>query len=212
MLRISPDSGAARQNGATVTVTPSSASVRVGQLQTFAATVTGATGGVTWSVNDVPGGDGSVGTIDTSGRYLAPAAVPNPSAVTVRATSVAVPTASGSAAVTVLPLPSITSVSPSSFPAGPFTLTVNGAGFTSGAVVSFGGTPLPTTLRVVDPAHRHRNRVVAGIGARRRDDERRHGVEQRVRHRHRAGRGRHHHLAVERDGAPSGSSASSRPR
>jgi uncharacterized protein YjdB len=146
VLRISADSGAARQNGATVTVTPPSASVRVGQLKTFAATVTGASGGVTWSVNDVPGGDGSVGTIDTSGRYLAPAAVPNPSVVTVRATSVAVPTASGSAAVTVVPLPSITSVSPPSFPAGPFTLTVNGAGFTSGAVVSFGGTALPTTF------------------------------------------------------------------
>ena len=146
VLRISADSGAARQSGATVTVTPSSASVRVGQLQTFAATVSGASGGVTWSVNDVPGGDGSVGTIDAGGRYLAPAAVPSPSVVTVRATSVAVPTASGSAAVTVVPLPSITSVSPPSFPAGPFTLTVNGAGFTSGAVVSFGGTALPTTF------------------------------------------------------------------
>jgi hypothetical protein len=146
VLRISPDSGAARQNGASVSVTPPSASVRVGQMQTFAASVSGASGGVTWSVNDVPGGDGSVGTIDTSGRYLAPAAVPGPDVVTVRATSVAVPTASGSAAVTVLPLPSIISASPSSFPAGPFTLTVNGAGFTSGAVVSFGGTALPTTF------------------------------------------------------------------
>ncbi|HZI79448.1 MAG TPA: IPT/TIG domain-containing protein [Vicinamibacterales bacterium] len=146
VLRISPDSGAARQNGAAVTVSPSSASVRVGQMQTFSATVTGATGGVTWSVNDVPGGDGGVGTIDTGGRYLAPASEPNPNVVTVRAASVAVPTATGSAMVTVLPLPSITSVSPSSLPAGPFTLTVNGAGFTSGAVVSFGGMPLPTTV------------------------------------------------------------------
>lgn len=146
VLRISPDSGAALQNGTTVTVTPSSASVRVGQLRAFAATVTGTTGGVTWSVNDVPGGDGGVGTIDASGRYLAPAAVPSGGVVTVRATSVAVPTASGSATVTVLPLPSITSVSPSSFPAGPFTLTVNGAGFTPGAVVSFGGAPLSTAF------------------------------------------------------------------
>jgi hypothetical protein len=146
VLRISADSGAARQNGATVAVTPSSASVRVGQLQAFAATVTGASGGVTWSVNDVPGGDGAVGTIDTSGRYLAPSAVPSPSAVTVRATSVAVPTASGSATVTVLPLPAITSVSPSSFPTGPFTLTVNGADFTPGAVVSFDGAPLSTAF------------------------------------------------------------------
>ncbi|HEV8392906.1 MAG TPA: hypothetical protein VGQ37_01475 [Vicinamibacterales bacterium] len=145
VLRISPDSGAARQNGTTVTVTPSSASVRVGRLQSFAATLTGATGGVAWSVNDVPGGDGSVGTIDSSGQYLAPA-TPPAQTVTVRATSVSVPTASGSAVVTVLPLPSISSVSPASFPAGAFTLTVNGAGFTSGAVVSFGGAPLSTTV------------------------------------------------------------------
>jgi len=145
VLRISADSGAARQNGTTVTVTPSSASVRVGRIQSFAATVTGATGGVTWSVNDVPGGDGSVGTIDSSGQYLAPASAPAQT-VTVRATSVSVPTASGSAAVTVLPLPSIGSVTPSTFPAGPFTLTVNGAGFTPNAVVSFGGASLPTTF------------------------------------------------------------------
>jgi len=146
VLRISPDSGAARQNGASVTVTPSSASVRVGQMQAFSATLTGATGGMTWSVNDIVGGDGSVGTIDTAGRYLAPSSVPNPSVVTVRATSVSVPTASGSAAVTVVPLPAISSVSPASFPAGPFTLTVNGSGFTPGAVVSLGGVSLPTTF------------------------------------------------------------------
>jgi len=145
VLRVSPDSGAARQTGAVVTVSPSSASVRVGRMQTFTATVTGAPGGVTWSVNDVPGGDGSVGTIDSTGRYLAPATAPGQT-VTVRATSVSVPTASGSAVVTVVPLPSISSVSPPSFPAGAFTLTVNGAGFTPNAVVSFGGAPLSTAF------------------------------------------------------------------
>ena len=146
VLRISADSGAARQNGTTVTVSPASASVRVGHLQDFTATVAGAAGGVTWSVNGVPGGDGSVGTIDAAGRYLAPASVPSPGMVTVRATSVSVPTAAGSAAVTVMPLPSIASVSPASVPVGPFTVTVNGAGFTPGAVVSFAGTPLSTTF------------------------------------------------------------------
>jgi hypothetical protein len=145
VLRISENSGAARQSGATVSVTPSSASVRVGRMQTFAATVIGVTGGVTWSVNDVPGGDGSVGTIDTTGRYLAPASVPVPNPVTVRATSVAVPTSSGSAVVTVVPLPSISSVTPSTIPVGPFTLTINGNGFTPGAVVTFGSTTLTIT-------------------------------------------------------------------
>ena len=146
VLRISADSGAARQNGVSVTVSPSSASVRVGQMQPFAATVTGATGGVTWTVNDIAGGDGSVGTIDTTGHYLAPSSVPSVNPVSIRATSLSTPTASGTAAVTVLPLPSISSVSPSSFPVGAFTLTVNGTGFAAGAVVSFAGTPLPTTF------------------------------------------------------------------
>jgi hypothetical protein len=146
VLRISADSGAAKPSGPRVTVTPPSASIRVGNLHTFSAALSGVAGGVTWSVNDVPGGDGSVGTIDTSGRYLAPATVPNPSAVTIRATSVAAPTASGSATVTVLPLPSIGSVSPASFPAGPVTLTINGSGFTPGAVVSLNGVALSTTF------------------------------------------------------------------
>jgi len=146
VLRISPDSGAALQSGVSVTVVPSSASVRVGNLQAFSATVTGAPGGVTWSVSGVPGGDGAVGTIDSSGRYLAPPAVPSPSVVTVRATSVSAPTSSGTAAVTVLPLPSIASVSPASFPAGPFTLTVDGTGFAPSAVVSFASTALATTF------------------------------------------------------------------
>jgi hypothetical protein len=146
VLRIGPDSGAALQSGVSVSVSPSSASVRVGNLQAFSATVTGASGGVTWSVNGITGGDGSVGTIDSAGSYLAPATVPASNPVTVRATSVSSPTSSGTAAVTVLPLPSITSVNPSSFPVGPFTLTVDGAGFTAGAVVSFGGTPISTTF------------------------------------------------------------------
>jgi ribosomal protein L11 len=78
--------------------------------------------------------------------YLAPPTVPSPSVVTVRATSVATPTASGTASVTILPQPSITSVSPSSFTTGPFSATVNGAGFVTGAVVTFDGVALPTTF------------------------------------------------------------------
>lgn len=145
-LMIDPNSGAARQNGVTVTVAPSSAAVHVGYEQVFTATVTGATGGVTWSVNNVAGGNATVGTIDSSGRYRAPGTVPSPNVVTVRATSVSTPTANGAATVTVLPLPSITSLSPSPLATGAFTLTVNGNGFVSGATVNFDGVDLPTTF------------------------------------------------------------------
>ena len=146
VLRIDPNSGAALQNGVTVAVSPSSASVRTGRTQPFAATVTGAASTVTWSVNGSVGGDGIVGVIDANGQYMAPTLVPSPATVTVRATSTASPTAAGSATVTILPLPTISSVSPSPVPAGNFTLTVNGAGFIAGSIVSFDGAALPTTV------------------------------------------------------------------
>jgi hypothetical protein len=146
VLQIDPNSGAAIQNGVTVTVSPSSASVRAGRAQTFTATVSGAPNTVTWSVNDIAGGDATVGVIDSNGQYVAPSVVPSPPVVTVRATSTASPTSTGSSSVTILPLPSISSVSPSPVPAGNFTLTVNGAGFIAGSVISFDGAALATSF------------------------------------------------------------------
>jgi hypothetical protein len=147
VLRIDPNSGAALQNVVvTVTTTPSSAYVRIGRQQTFAATVTGAAGSVSWSVDGIAGGDAVVGTIDASGQYLAPSVVPATPTVTVRATSTSSPMSSGSSVVTILPLPRITIVSPSSVSVGTVTLTVNGSGFSPGAVVSLGGTSLATSF------------------------------------------------------------------
>ena len=146
VLMIDPNSGAALQNGVTVTVSPSSASVRTGRMQPFTATVSGAPNTVTWSVNGTTGGDGVVGVIDANGQYYAPTVVPNPATVTVRATSTSSPTAAGSASVTVLPRPAISSISPSPVPAGNFTLTVNGVGFIADSTVSFDGNALPTTF------------------------------------------------------------------
>ncbi len=144
VLRISPDSGEARQ-AASVAVSPAAATVRVGHAQAFSAIVTGATGGVTWSVNGVAGGDVVVGTIDASGVYLPPTIVPNPDVVTVRATSVSAPAASGTASVTLIPPPSITSVTPSTLAVGPFTVAAGGAGYVAGSTISFNGEVLPTT-------------------------------------------------------------------
>ena len=145
VLQISPDSGAAKQNGVSVSVAPGAATVHVAKSQTFAATVTGATGGVTWSVNSIAGGDTTVGTIDANGLYTAPAVVPNTGTVSVAATSVSTPSASGTASVTILPLPSITSLNPSPLSTGPATLTVNGVGFDSTSRVTFDGALQPTT-------------------------------------------------------------------
>lgn len=104
-----------------VSVSPTTAQVVIGQSQSFTAQVTG-TGAfsntVTWSVNGISGGNSTCGTI-VAGKYTAPATVPSPSGVTVTATSVQDPTRSGTGTATVLPPPVVlNSVSPSSGSAG----------------------------------------------------------------------------------------------
>ena len=85
-----------------VSVSPASASVRVGRTVSFTATVKGSSNAqVTWQVNGVNGGNSTVGTINSSGVYTAPQRVPAPATVTIRAVSVADPTKSVTATVTV---------------------------------------------------------------------------------------------------------------
>src|SRR4030081_314805 len=68
----------------TISVSPATASVTVGKTQPFTATVSGTSNpAVTWSV----GGGATNGPISSTGQYPAPATVPNPTQVTVTATS-----------------------------------------------------------------------------------------------------------------------------
>src|SRR6266852_8069323 len=85
-----------------VAVFPPSTTVQAGDTQLFTASVTGTSqSAVDWSVNGVPGGNNTVGTITPSGLYTAPANVPNPPTVSVTAALHADPTRSGSASVTI---------------------------------------------------------------------------------------------------------------
>lgn len=101
-----------------VTVSPASASVAVNQRASFTATISGASNpAVTWTVNNVPNGNSSLGQVcapasnpcvppsgnETSVDYLAPQAQPQPNTVTLTATSQAAPAQSGSARVTIAP-------------------------------------------------------------------------------------------------------------
>lgn len=87
-----------------VTVSPTTAVVQAGATKTLTSTVTGNVNtAVTWSVNGLAGGSETVGTISAAGVYTAPATVATTSTVVIRATSVAVPTAFGQAAVTLSP-------------------------------------------------------------------------------------------------------------
>jgi len=81
-----------------VTVTPTTASVLLGNSQAFSANVINtANTNVTWSVNGVPGGNISTGTISSAGLYTAPADLPSPATVQVTATSQADSTKSATA-------------------------------------------------------------------------------------------------------------------
>jgi hypothetical protein len=101
-LMIDPNSGQARQAGASVAVTPASVQVRAnGGVQFTAAVQNASDSSVTWSVNGLIGGSAATGTIDANGLYIAPEEAPISGPVLVQATSVAAPTASASATVTV---------------------------------------------------------------------------------------------------------------
>jgi hypothetical protein len=130
-----------------VTVSPASASVFTSGIQSFTATVNGsANTAVNWSVNGVAGGNSTLGTISTTGLYTAPSSVPNPSTVTVMATSQADSTKSANAAVAIsVPQSVAVSLSPTSVSlqtggSQQFTPTVTGTSNTAVTWATTGGT------------------------------------------------------------------------
>lgn len=96
-----------------IAISPTSVSLQAGQAQQFTATLQGGnTKGLTWSVNNIQGGNSAVGTISTSGAYYAPSSVTSQTSVTVTVNNSSVGK-SASATVTITPVISI-SVTPTS--------------------------------------------------------------------------------------------------
>jgi hypothetical protein len=89
----------------------------------------------TWTVDNVAGGNSSVGTITSEGLYTAPAVVPNPNQVTIKATATADTTKSDTASITISPKLVIS----------PSTATVN-----LGATLQFSGNIAVDAWRVND--------------------------------------------------------------
>ena len=89
-----------------LSISPTSANVIVGQSTSIFATLTGSTNTlVNWQVNGVAGGNATVGTITLSGLvvlYTAPAEIPSPATVTIKAISQADTTKTSSATFTVV--------------------------------------------------------------------------------------------------------------
>jgi Protein of unknown function (DUF1565) len=92
-----------------VTISPSTVTLATLATQSFTATVTGSTNtAVNWEVDGVSGGNSTAGLVSTTvlgtaneGIYLAPPSVPSPASVSVTAVSLADPTKSATATVTI---------------------------------------------------------------------------------------------------------------
>src|SRR5580658_3551617 len=150
-------------SGIGVTVTPTSASLAVGEHQQFLASVNGGTASgsnVTWEVNGVAGGSTADGFICpsaslpancTAGEYFAPTVAPS-GAITITAVSAADPSKEGQATVTIAGAadPTLTSMSPNTVGEGSVQQDVylSGTNFLTTSTVLAGNplTPVPTTF------------------------------------------------------------------
>jgi hypothetical protein len=122
-----------------VTISPGYTTIGVNQTVQYKATVTGLTNtAVTWKVNNVTGGNSTVGTISQQGLYTAPAVVPTVSTL-VEALASDNKTMGVVYVAVAPPGPAITSVSPSPVSTGSSTLTIHGTGFIQGIQVMDGG-------------------------------------------------------------------------
>ena len=125
----------------------------MGSTATFTAAVANTTNtAVTWQVDTVAGGNSSVGTITSSGVYTPPAAIPTVDPVTITAVSVAAPSTSGSASISVEnPVPAITSATATLASGTSYLVDVIGTSFVEGAQIEAGqiqagGTDATTTF------------------------------------------------------------------
>lgn len=145
VLTLAGGLGASPLVAQTITVY-SSGSLPIGTSRQLTAYVPLSPNTVSWTVNGIPGGNASVGTVDASGRYTAPPAVPTANNVVVTATSTAYPAKAGSVTLTVTQVqPRLWSVSPTSVPAGAFTIRLNGASFPVNVAVKIGDVQATVT-------------------------------------------------------------------
>ena len=120
----------------------------MGSTATFTATVSNlANTQVTWQVNGISGGNGTVGKITSAGVYTPPAIIPTTNTVTITAVSVASPSVSGSAPISILnPIPSVSAAGATPVSGISYTLEVDGAGFVSGAEIQAGSASVTTSF------------------------------------------------------------------
>jgi DNA-binding beta-propeller fold protein YncE len=140
-------------SGIRVQISPTNASIGTTETLQFTATVNGTTNkAVTWSVNQIAGGNSTVGTITPNGVqtaiYAAPATPPG--AITIAATSAADSSQSGSTSLSVTaPLPlTLTRIEPTVAAQGSVQqdIYLAGSGFFTTSTAVVGGVPVATTF------------------------------------------------------------------
>jgi uncharacterized protein (DUF1800 family) len=138
------------QQGAAVKVTvkPETLTIRGGEKQQFTATVENTTNkAVKWYVNDIAGGNATVGTVSDSGMFTAPAVLPSSAAVRVKANSAVSPQATDFTPVTLQNAKIvITKVTPTQVKPGPFQLTIEGTGLLPTTKIFFDNTEIKATF------------------------------------------------------------------
>ncbi len=121
-----------------IAMSPNAATVSAGATQQFAVTVTGSSNtSVTWTLSGAGCSGAACGAISVGGLYTAPASVPSPATLSITATSVADPTKSASASVTLVAATAVllsigpTSASVPAASTSSFTATVTGTSNTA---------------------------------------------------------------------------------
>lgn len=106
-----------------VTISPASISVNVATTQLFQDAISGGTNSVPiWEVNNIQGGNDTIGRIDSNGLYHSPVKVPSPAQVNVTVVSFEDQKVFATSTVTITPAPTVSITSPSApvtVPAGP---------------------------------------------------------------------------------------------
>jgi uncharacterized protein (DUF1800 family) len=129
-------SGLLQAQQVTITVSPTTATLRVNESRSFSATVKNTTNtAVQWTT--------TAGTISAAGQFTAPSTIPAGGTVTVRATSAADPTKSATAVVTIQNAkPTITALDPTAVNTGlAYTLRIRGSNFLPSSTVTLEGKP-----------------------------------------------------------------------
>ncbi len=134
--------------GTIAAISVPSNTVRVNQTIQLSSTYLASGQPVIFSVNGIPGGNATVGTISSSGLYTAPAVVPTPNSVQITSSIAKYPNATpGSVSVQIWnPIPVLSGVTPGGFSEGVTTVTVSGSQFVYGAQISWNGAVVSTTF------------------------------------------------------------------